>query len=131
MAWLTDSAVYGGDYCDTETFRAECARDEVIVMRLFLFHFISSSLFSPSPTHCFCFNYIRQVNGVKLADILYSLLSVCLSICLCVRALSPVFNSVCPSHNALAISLMQPISLSNPSSPQTHLGGYMHPLSAF
>jgi len=32
-AWLTDAAVYGGDYCDTETFRAECARDEVVVMR--------------------------------------------------------------------------------------------------
>jgi len=31
--WLTEAAVYGGDYCDTETFRAECARDEVIVMR--------------------------------------------------------------------------------------------------
>jgi len=31
--WLTDAAVYGGDYCDTETFRAECARDEVVVMR--------------------------------------------------------------------------------------------------
>jgi len=25
-------------------------------------------------------NYIRQVNGVKLADILFSLLSVCLSV---------------------------------------------------
>ena len=25
--------MYGGDYCDTETFRAECARDEVIVLR--------------------------------------------------------------------------------------------------
>jgi len=37
-------------------------------------------------------NYIRQVNGVKLADILFSLLSVCLSVCL--YALSPVFNSV-------------------------------------
>jgi len=30
---LTEAAVYGGDYCDTETFRAECARDEVVVMR--------------------------------------------------------------------------------------------------
>ena len=40
--------------------------------------------------------YILQVNGVKLADILFSLL------CVCVCALSPVFNSVCPSHNASA-----------------------------
>jgi len=50
------------------------------------------------------FYHIRQVNGVKLADIMFSLLSVCLSVCLCVcaRALSPVFNSVCPSHNAPA-----------------------------
>ena len=44
--------------------------------------------------------YIRQVNGVKLADILFSLLSVCLSVC--ARTLSPVLNSVCPSHNASA-----------------------------
>ena len=38
-------------------------------------------------------NYIHQVNGVKLADgdILFSLLSVCVSMCLC--TLSPVFNS--------------------------------------
>jgi len=36
-------------------------------------------------------DYIRQVNGVKLADILFSLLSaVCLSVC---AQLSPVFNS--------------------------------------
>ena len=35
--WLTESAVYGGDYCDTETFRADCARDEVIVMRSALY----------------------------------------------------------------------------------------------
>ena len=28
-----ETAVYGGDYCDTETFRAECARDEVVVVR--------------------------------------------------------------------------------------------------
>jgi len=27
--------------------------------------------------------YIRQVNGVKLADILFSLLSVCLFVCVC------------------------------------------------
>jgi len=53
--------------------------------------------------------YICQVNRVKLADILFSLLSVCQSVCLC--ALSPVFNSVCPSHNASGTSLMQPISL--------------------
>jgi len=40
------------------------------------------------------FFHIRHVNGVKLADILFSLLSVCLSVRLCVCALSPVFNSV-------------------------------------
>jgi len=56
--------------------------------------------------------YIRQVNGVKLADIYCSLMSVCLSVCLC--ALSPIFNSVCPSRNASAISLMQPIFLRKP-----------------
>ena len=44
--------------------------------------------------------YIHQVNGAKLADILFSFLSV--SVCLCVCILSPVFNSVCPSHNASA-----------------------------
>jgi len=32
-SWLSGAAVYGGDYCDTETFRAECARDEVVIMR--------------------------------------------------------------------------------------------------
>ena len=31
--------------------------------------------------------YIRQVNGVKLADILFSLLCVCLSVCLCAPVL--------------------------------------------
>jgi len=40
---------------------------------------------------CKLYIYIRQVNGVKLADILFSLLSVCLRVCLC--ALSAVFNS--------------------------------------
>jgi len=49
-----------------------------------------------------------KVNGVKLADILFSLLCECVSVCLC--ALSPVFNSVCPSHNTSAISLPQPIT---------------------
>jgi len=59
--------------------------------------------------------YIRQVNGVKLTDILFSLLSVCLSVStLC--ALSPVFNSMCPFHNASAISLMQPMSIPKPIS---------------
>ena len=55
---------------------------------------------------------------------------VCLSVCVCVCALSPVFNSVCwlcSSHNGSAISLMQPMSLPQPIS----LGGYMHSLSAF
>jgi len=37
-------------------------------------------------------HYIRQVNGVKLADILFSLLCVCLSVSVCLWALSPVFN---------------------------------------
>ena len=68
-------------------------------------------------------HYIRQVNRVKLADILFSLVSVCLSVCLC--ALSPVFNSVCPSHSASAISLMRPMSIPKP------LGEYMHSLCAF
>jgi len=49
-----------------------------------------------------------------LSDLLFSLLSVCLSVCVCLCALSPVFNNVCPSHNASAISLMQPISLPEP-----------------
>jgi len=55
------------------------------------------------------FNYISQVNGVKLADILFSLLSVCLSVCLC--TLSPVFNSMCPSHLADICTLWAPSSL--------------------
>jgi len=48
------------------------------------------------------FNFIRQVNGVKLADILFSLLFVCLSVCV----------SVCTQS-----SLQQCVSLSpcNPS----------------
>jgi len=49
-------------------------------------------------------SYIRQVNGVKLADRLFSLLSVYLSVCVCVCAHS-VRSSI--------------------------LGGYMHSLSAF
>jgi len=36
--------------------------------------------------------YTRQVNGVKLADILFLLLCVCLSVCVSVRT-QPVFNS--------------------------------------
>ena len=39
-------------------------------------------------------NYIRQVNGVKLADIMFSLLCVCLSVCLSVRTWLQ-----CSTHN--------------------------------
>jgi len=39
-----------------------------------------------------------------------------LSVCVCLCALSPVFNSVCPSHNTSAISLMQLMSLPQPIS---------------
>lgn len=31
------SGVYGGDYCDTEVFRAECSEGEVIIMRKALY----------------------------------------------------------------------------------------------
>ena len=31
------SGVYGGDYCDTEVFRAECAEGEVIIIRKALY----------------------------------------------------------------------------------------------
>jgi len=48
--------------------------------------------------------YIRQVNELKLADILFSLLCVCVSVCLCL------------SRNASAISLPKPISLPSMSS---------------
>ena len=48
------------------------------------------------------------MNSVKLADILFLLLCVCLSVS------TQVFNSVCPSHDVSAISLTQPISLSQP-----------------
>jgi len=76
--------------------------------------------------------YIRQVNGVKLADILFLLLSVCVSVCLCVCvcAHSALSSAVCvppTTHQHSAISLMQPISLPNPCP----LGGYLHSLSAF
>ena len=63
-----------------------------------------------STTSPFC-----QMNGVKLADILFLLLCVC--VCLSVCALSlPLFNSACPSYKASAMSFMQPISLPKPSS---------------
>jgi len=39
--------------------------------------------------------YIRQVNGMKLAYMLFSLLSVCLSVCLCVCAHSVQSSTVC------------------------------------
>jgi len=38
--------------------------------------------------------YIRQVNGVKLADILFSLLCVCLSACVSVRTQSSLQHCV-------------------------------------
>jgi len=80
-----------------------------------------------------------QVNGVKLADILFSLLSV--SVCVSVRTQSSFQQCVslpqCISHlPPQSISIPKPISLRNPSpstnlSPSpTHLGIYMHSLSA-
>ena len=39
-------------------------------------------------------HYIGQVNGVKLADIMFSLLCVCVSVCLCVCAhMAAVFHT--------------------------------------
>jgi len=61
--------------------------------------------------------YIHQVNGVKLADILFSLLSVCLSVCLC--ALSPVFNSVCPPTMHQNLDYYSVTALWAPSSSQS------------
>jgi len=58
--------------------------------------------------------YIRQVNGVKLADILFSLLCVCV----CLRTQSSLQQ--CVSHNASAISLMQ---------VATHLPWWIYALS--
>jgi len=46
------------------------------------------------------YDYIRQVNGMKLTDMPFSLLSVCLSVCLC--ALSPLFNVFSRSSQALS-----------------------------
>jgi len=77
----------------------------------------------------FCCYYIRQVNGVKLADILFSLLSFCLSVCMSVRMQYSLQQCVslaqCISHVPHATHLPPP------THPQTHLGGYMHFLSAF
>ena len=42
----------------------------------------------------YCVYYIRQVNEVKLADIMFSLLSVCLSVCVSVCAhMAAVFHT--------------------------------------
>jgi len=56
-------------------------------------------------------NYICQVNGVKLVDILFSLLSVCLCVCLC--TLTPVFNSaICSEGNNSSSRHTQVLQLS-------------------
>jgi len=50
--------------------------------------------------------YICQVNGVKLADILFSLLCVCVCVCVCVRARTQSsFQQFCSSHRLKAIKL--------------------------
>ena len=41
---------------------------------------------------------------------------VCLGVCVCVSVSTPVFNSVCPSHNSSAVSLPNPSPF-----PKTHL----------
>ena len=61
--------------------------------------------------------YIRQVNGVKLAVIMFSLL--CVSPCVRVFVRTPVFNSVYqpfPPQTPIPPK-SQPVSVPNPSTP--------------
>jgi len=63
------------------------------------------------------FHYIRQVNGVKVADILLSLLCVC--VCVCAHSVQS--STVCWMKTGLNAHWVL----------QKSLGGYMHSLSAF